>query len=222
MTHAIRIIMLGRQGAGKGTQCVRLAEEFGAPHISTGEMLRAAVRKDSALGRAVKAVLDKGELVNDELMISLVQGRIGEEDARMSGYILDGFPRTVAQARAFDHISEVRPTDLVIDLEVKRDLVLSRLSSRRTCEQCQANYVATGAESSPWICEKCGGAVVQRADDTPEAINHRLDLYDDMTSPLISYYKDQNKLAVVDGLGTPDEVFARLRTAVAGIKNRAT
>jgi adenylate kinase len=164
--------------------------------------------------------LDKGELVNDELMISLVQGRIGEEDARMSGYILDGFPRTVAQAQAFDHISEVRPTDLVIDLEVKRDLVLSRLSSRRTCEQCQANYVATGAESSPWTCEKCGGAVVQRADDTPEAINHRLDLYDAMTSPLISYYKDQNKLAVVDGLGTPDEVFARLRTAVAGIKNR--
>ena len=171
MSNAIRIIMLGRQGAGKGTQCLRLAAEFGAPHISTGEMLRAAVRKDSPLGRAVKAVLDKGELVNDELMISLVQGRIGEEDARVNGFILDGFPRTVA---------------------------------------------------NPWSCEKCGGSVVQRADDTPEAINHRLDLYDAMTSPLVAYYKDQNKLAVVDGLGTPDEVFTRLSTAVAGIKNRSS
>ena len=220
MPHSARIIMLGRQGAGKGTQCVRLAEHFGVPHISTGEMLRAAIRKDTPVGRSVKKVLDAGELVNDELMISLVQGRIGEEDARVNGFILDGFPRTVAQAQALDHISEVRPINMVIDLEVKRELVLSRLSARRVCEQCQANYVATGKEANPWICEKCGGSVVQRADDTPEAINHRLDLYDAMTSPLIAYYKDQNKLAVVDGLGTPDEVFARLSAAVAGIKNR--
>ena len=149
MTTAVRVIMLGRQGAGKGTQCRLLAEHFGSPHISTGEMLRAAVRKDSPLGRAVKVVLDKGELVNDELMISLVQGRIGEEDARVNGFILDGFPRTVAQAQALDHISEVRPIDLVIDLEVKRELVLSRLSARRVCEQCQANYCLLYTSPSP-------------------------------------------------------------------------
>jgi adenylate kinase len=132
MSNAIRIIMLGRQGAGKGTQCVRIASEFGAPHISTGEMLRAAVRKDSPLGRAVKEVLDKGELVNDELMISLVQGRIGEEDARVNGFILDGFPRTVAQAQALDPPSvKYVQSNMVIDLEVKRELVLSRLSARR-------------------------------------------------------------------------------------------
>ena len=216
MPTGIRVIMLGRQGAGKGTQCRRLAEHFGIPHISTGEMLRAAVRQDSVLGRAVKQVLDAGQLVDDELMISLVQGRLGEPDARTAGYVLDGFPRTVAQAQSFDDISRARPVNVVIDLEVGRDLVVDRLSARRTCEQCEANYVATGSESNPWRCEKCGGAVTQRADDTPAAINKRLDLYDLQTSPLIDYYRAKSVLAVVDGVGTPDEVFARLVVAVQG------
>ncbi len=220
MPHSARIIMLGRQGAGKGTQCVRLAEHFGVPHISTGEMLRAAIRKDTPVGRSVKKVLDAGELVNDELMISLVQGRIGEDDARISGYILDGFPRTVGQAQSLDHITEVRPINMVIDLDVKRELVLERLSARRACEQCGANYVATGNDPNPWKCEKCGSPVVQRADDTPAAISHRLDLYDAMTAPLIDHYSAKSVLVTVDGLGTPDEVFARLRLAVEGLQER--
>lgn len=217
MPTGIRVIMLGRQGAGKGTQCRRLAEHFVIPHISTGEMLRAAVRQDSVLGRAVKQVLDAGQLVDDELMISLVQGRLGEPDARTAGYVLDGFPRTVAQAQSFDDISRARPVNVVIDLEVGRDLVVDRLSARRTCEQCEANYVATGSESNPWRCEKCGGAVIQRADDTPGAINKRLDLYDQQTSPLIDYYRAKSLLAVVSGVGTPDEVFARLLAAVQDV-----
>ena len=216
MPNGLRIVMLGRQGAGKGTQCRRIAEHFGVPHISTGEMLRAAVRQDSVLGRAVKQVLDAGQLVDDELMVSLVQGRLGEPDARTAGYVLDGFPRTVSQAQSFDDISRARPVNLVIDLAVDRDLVVNRFSARRTCEQCEANYVALGNEPHPWQCEKCGGAVTQRADDTPAAINKRLDLYDLQTSPLIDYYRAKSVLAVVDGVGTPDEVFARLVVAVQG------
>jgi len=214
MPIAVRVIMLGRQGAGKGTQCRLLSEHFGAPHISTGEMLRSAIRQDTVVGRSVKKVLDEGNLVEDDLMVSLVQGRIGETDARVSGYILDGFPRTVGQAAAFDEITEVRPVDIVVNLEVKRELVLSRLSARRTCEQCDANYISEGNDPKPWKCTKCGGLVHQRDDDTPEAISHRLDLYDTLTSPLIDYYTSKSRLVVVDGLGTTDEVFGRLSAAV--------
>jgi|688.fasta_scaffold45160_3 adenylate kinase len=219
MPNGIRVIMLGRQGAGKGTQCRRLADHYGVPHISTGEMLRAAVRQDSVVGRAVKAVLDAGKLVDDAMMISLVQGRIGQEDARVAGYLLDGFPRTVAQAESFDEITAARPVTVVVDLVVERDLVLDRLSARRTCENCEANYVSTGNDPNPWTCDSCGGAVRQRADDTPEAINRRLDLYDSQTAPLVDYYRSRNKLVAVDGLGTPDEVFARLQRAVETARN---
>jgi adenylate kinase len=112
----------------------------------------------------------------------------------------------------------VRPVNVVIDLEVKRDLVLSRLSARRTCHSCEANYISTGNDPQPWVCEKCGGTVTQRADDTPEAINHRLDLYDALTAPLITYYQGKGSLQVVDGLGTPDEVFARLAACVESFR----
>lgn len=214
--HGVRAIIFGRQGAGKGTQCQMLGAHFGVPHISTGDMLRAAVRQDSPLGRAVKAVLDSGGLVDDEMMVSLVQGRIGQDDARTAGYVLDGFPRTVGQARSLDEMTVSRPINVVIDLEVGRDVVLARLSARRTCGQCGANYVATGAEAEPWTCAQCGGTVGQRADDTPEAIGRRLDLYDSQTAPLIDYYRAGSRLVVVDGVGTPEEVFGRLCRAVEG------
>lgn len=214
--HGVRAIIFGRQGAGKGTQCQMLGAHFGVPHISTGDMLRAAVRQDSPLGRAVKAVLDSGGLVDDEMMVSLVQGRIGQDDARTAGYVLDGFPRTVGQARSLDEMTVSRPINVVIDLEVGRDVVLARLSARRTCGQCGANYVATGAEAEPWTCAQCGGTVGQRADDTPEAIGRRLDLYDSQTAPLIDYYRAGSRLVVVDGVGTPEEVFGRLCQAVEG------
>ncbi|MFZ9210236.1 MAG: adenylate kinase family protein, partial [Ilumatobacteraceae bacterium] len=176
--------MFGRQGAGKGTQSARLAKYFEVPHISTGEMLRNAVKQDSVVGRAAKAVLDRGELVDDDLMVSLVQGRIGQEDARTAGFVLDGFPRTIGQATAFDALTQARPVGFVIDLDVAREIVVGRLSSRRTCERCDAIYTATGNESSPWKCEKCGGEVVQRTDDSPAAINKRLDVYETQTAPL--------------------------------------
>ena len=147
-------------------------------------------------------------------MIGLVDERLAHDDADGRGYILDGFPRTVGQAEALDEITGEQPIDVVIDLDVPRELVLSRISARRVCRDCGTNYVATGAERQPWICDVCGGDVMQRADDTPEAINHRLDLYEEQTAPLIEYYGEQGRLAVVDGVGSPDEVSRRLTDVV--------
>ena len=214
MIPGVRLLILGRQGAGKGTQCVRLSRHFVVPHISTGDVLRAAVRERSELGLTARSVMDAGGLVGDEIMVGIVRERLDRDDARSRGYVLDGFPRTVRQAEALDEITALRPIDLVIDLDVPREMVLSRLSARRVCRDCGTNYIAVGPEKETRICEVCGGDVLHRDDDTPEAINRRLDLYEEQTSPLIEYYGALGRLAVVDGVGTPDEVFGRLTAAV--------
>ncbi len=214
MIPGARLIILGRQGAGKGTQCVRLSRHFVVPHISTGDMLRAAVREGTPLGTAAKAVIEAGGLVGDEIMVGIVEERLDRDDARTRGYILDGFPRTVGQAKALDAITAERPIDAVIDLDVPRALVLQRLSARRVCRDCGTNYVASGTERQPWICDVCGGDVTHRTDDTPDAINNRLDLYEQQTEPLIEFYGTNDRLTVVDGVATPDQVFARLTSAV--------
>lgn len=214
MIQGARIVLLGRQGAGKGTQCVRLSRHFVVPHISTGDILRAAVREGTELGKMAKAVIDSGQLVGDDIMVGIVAERLKADDARLRGYILDGFPRTVAQAVALDDITSDSPVDMAIDLDVPRDLVLSRLSARRVCRDCGANFQATGQDPSPWTCENCGGDVVQRDDDTPAAINQRLDLYETQTQPLIDYYGSSSRLVTVDGVGSPDDVFERLTEAV--------
>jgi len=209
-----RLVILGRQGAGKGTQCVRLSRHYVVPHISTGDMLRAAVREETELGKTAKEIMDAGGLVGDDIMIGLVAERLKRADAVTRGYILDGFPRTVVQADALDDIAGERPIDVVIDLHVDRDVVLQRITARRVCRDCGTNYTATGSERQPWICEVCGGDVLQRADDHPDAVNRRLDLYETQTAPLIEHYTTQGRLAVVDGVGTPDQVFIRLTLAV--------
>jgi adenylate kinase len=214
MIPGARLIILGRQGAGKGTQCVRLSRHFVVPHISTGDMLRSAVREGTPLGRMAKQVMDAGGLVGDDIMVGIVEERLNRDDARTRGYILDGFPRTVGQAHRLDQITAERPIDVVLDLDVPRELVLERISARRVCRDCGTNYVAAGAERTPWICDVCGGDVLQRDDDTPDAINRRLDLYEEQTSPLIEYYGAAGRLVVVDGVGTPDRVFALLTAAV--------
>jgi adenylate kinase len=184
----LRLVILGRQGSGKGTQGARLATHFEIAHISTGEMLRNAIRNATPLGKAVKEVLDAGRLVDDELMGSLVQGRLGETDARTRGYLLDGFPRTLPQAQMLDDIARVRPINIVVDLEVPRELVIERLNARREAEH--------------------------RTDDSPAAVEQRLALYEEQTAPLIAHYRRQGVLAVVDGVGSPDEVFGRLIAAI--------
>jgi adenylate kinase len=209
-----RLIILGRQGAGKGTQCVRLSRHYVVPHISTGDMLRAAVRERTEVGQMAKEVMDTGGLVSDEIMIAIVDDRLRRADAETRGYILDGFPRTVAQAEALDKITVDRPIHIVIDLDVPRDTVLARISARRVCRDCGTNYTATGFERQPWICEVCGGDVMQRDDDTPEAVNRRLDLYESQTAPLIEFYGGQGRLVVIDGVGHPDEVFRRMTVVI--------
>jgi adenylate kinase len=209
-----RLIILGRQGAGKGTQCVRLSRHYVVPHISTGDMLRAAAREGTELGKMAKEIMDAGGLVGDDIMIGLVDERLQKPDADSRGYILDGFPRTVAQAEALDGITARKPINVVIDLDVPREIVIERISARRVCRDCGTNYTASGDESSPWICDVCGGDVQQRADDTPDAVNRRLDLYESQTAPLIEYYSSRGALAVVNGVGHPDHVFKRLTDVV--------
>ena len=214
MIPGARLIILGRQGAGKGTQCVRLSRHYVVPHISTGDMLRAAAREGTELGVMAKQIMDAGGLVGDEIMIGLVDERLAKPDADTRGYILDGFPRTVAQAQALDLLTAAKPLNVVIDLDVPREIVLERLSSRRVCRDCGTNYTAMAVEPSPWICDVCGGDVQQRADDTPDAVNRRLDLYETQTAPLIEYYSSRGMLSVVNGVGEPDHVFHRLTESV--------
>jgi adenylate kinase len=216
MIPGARLIILGRQGAGKGTQCVRLSRHFVVPHISTGDMLRAAVREETELGLMAKEVMDAGGLVGDDIMIGIVRERLNAPDASQRGYILDGFPRTLDQAIELDKITDEqhRPIDVVLDLNVPREIVLDRISARRVCRDCGTNYTATGNDPSPWICDVCGGDVLQREDDTHESVNRRLDLYEEQTFPLVKHYSDQNRLVVINGVGHPDAVFARMVKAV--------
>ena len=214
MIPGARLIILGRRGAGKGTQCVRLARHYVVPHISTGDVLRAAVREGTALGLLAKEVMDAGGLVGDDIMIGIVDERLAKPDATNRGYILDGFPRTVGQAEALTGITAERPIHVVIDLDVPREIVLERISSRRVCRDCGTNYTSAGNDPRPWICEVCGGDVGQRDDDTPEAVNRRLDLYESQTTPLVEYYGSRGQLVVVNGVGHPDNVFRRLTEVV--------
>jgi adenylate kinase len=209
-----RLVLLGRQGAGKGTQCVRLSRHYVIPHISTGDMLRQAVRTGTEFGLKAKAIMDAGDLVPDDIMGGIVRERLDSDDTRGRGYILDGFPRTVPQAELLHEITQDDPLDLVIDLVVPTEIVLERLAARRVCSDCGANYSVDKPPKYGWVCDNCGGDVVQRADDTPEAIQKRLDLYERETAPLIAWYADRKLLAEIDGLGPPDEVTIRLIAAI--------
>ena len=214
MTDGVRLVMLGRQGAGKGTQAIRLAQHFVVPHISTGDMLRAAVAAGTEFGLRARSVMDGGGLVGDDIMIGVVDERLNESDTTKRGYILDGFPRTVPQGESLEAITEDRPLDLVVDLEVPEDVVLERITKRRVCKTCGHIYSVDTPPKNGWICDVDGGEVVQRADDTEEAVRKRLDLYAAETKPLVPFYADRGLLVEVDGLGSTDEVFARLLKAV--------
>jgi len=208
------MVMLGRQGAGKGTQCVRLSRHYVVPHISTGDMLRAAVREGTDLGRKAAELMAAGELVPDDIMIGIVEERLDRGDTTQRGYILDGFPRTVDQADALAKITASRPLDVVIDLDVDRDVVLTRLASRRMCDDCGANYSTPSPPKYGWVCDNCGGDVVQRDDDKPTAIDRRLSEYEAKTAPLIMWYRERGLLEVVDGLGSTEMVLDRLVTVI--------
>lgn len=211
MVPGARLIVLGKQGAGKGTQAVRLSRHYVVPHISTGDVFRAAVRSGSAFGKQAKEYLDAGELVPDEVVIGVVEERLTHDDTTHRGFILDGFPRTVQQAEALEAMLNPHPLDVALDLEIPTEQVLTRLAARRVCSDCGANYsVIDNPPRVKGICDVCGGEVVQRDDDTESAIRRRLALYETETAPLIAWYSDRGLLAAVDALGTPDEVTDRL------------
>ena len=214
MSDGVRLVMLGRQGAGKGTQAVRLAQHFVVPHISTGDMLRAAVSAGTEFGLRAKEVMDAGGLVSDEIMVGVVDERLNESDTTTRGYILDGFPRTVPQGRSLESITAERPLELVVNLEVPEAVVVERITKRRVCRSCGHIYSVDAPPKNGWICDVDGGEVVQRADDTVEAVRKRLDLYAAETLPLVPFYAERGLLVEVDGLGSTDEVFARLLDAV--------
>ncbi len=214
MSARVIIVVLGKQGAGKGTQCKRLAQHLSIPHVSTGDMLRAAVRDQTPLGLEVASILEAGQLVSDELVNRLVQERFAEPDAAR-GALLDGFPRTDVQARALDEILGVDGVKICVNLDVANSLVAERLSSRRVCQECGAIYRDTDIEAISGTCSNCGGDVVQRADDMPEAIIKRLEAYERDTAPLLSFYEARGLLVRVDGDQDPQEVTADILDALA-------
>jgi adenylate kinase len=211
-----RLVILGKQGAGKGTQCTRLARHYVVPHISTGDMFRAAVRAGTEFGKKAKEFMDAGELVPDEVVIGVVAERLSQDDTANRGFILDGFPRNVHQAKELDEILAPTGLDLAIDLDVPTEVVLQRLASRRVCTSCGTNYSTQVPPTTDWECDVCGGEVVQREDDTEAAIARRLKIYEEETEPVLIWYLQQDKLTAVDGIGSPDDVTARLIRAIDG------
>ncbi len=202
--------MLGKQGAGKGTQANRLADHYGLAHVSTGDMFRDQAAQGTAFGLEAKRYMDEGELVPDEIVVGVVAECLAPGGTLAHGFVLDGFPRTLMQAKELDRVLDGRPLDLAINMEVPREIVLDRLSGRRVCENCQRVYHVNMPPTADWICDTCGGNVVQRDDDTEEAIDRRLELYETETVPIIVYYQERKLLTVVDGVGEGDEVFERL------------
>ena len=210
---ALNMIMLGPPGAGKGTQASRLAASRGVPQISTGEILRDAVQAGTELGLQAKAVMDAGELVNDEIMVGIVRERLARPDVE-PGFVLDGFPRTVPQATALDTILAGRDPLVVIELAVEDDDLVRRLSLRRVCGSCGANYSARDGEPPP-TCARCGGVVGLRSDDQEETVRERLKVYHRETRPLVDFYDGRPSFGHVDGSVAPDEVATAVKDAVA-------
>lgn len=212
----MRLLFLGAPGSGKGTQSERLRTRLSIPQLSTGEMLRQAVTAGAELGLRVKGYLERGALVPDDLIICLMRARITQPDCK-SGYILDGFPRTAAQARGLDEVlkSVKSHLDAVCEIMVPEEELLKRLAGRWLCKQCGASYhVQFKPPRQPGICDACGGALYQRPDDTLETAHRRLQIYRQETLPLVKYYKKQGVLKIIEGVGTVDEIERRIASAI--------
>lgn len=207
-----RIVFLGPPGAGKGTQASALAGELHVPHLSTGDLLRAAVAAKTTLGLEADGYMRKGELVPDALVLGILEERLREPDAR-AGFLLDGYPRNPAQAEALQRIS---PIDRVIEFEVPTEVLVARLSGRWVCPADGTVYHATSMPPKvPGRCDRDGSALVQRPDDRPEAVRTRLKVYDEKTAPLVDHYRSLGLLRPIDATGTPAQVAARVRAALA-------
>lgn len=205
----MRIVLLGAPGSGKGTQAKKLMERYSIPQVSTGDLLRAAVKAGTELGRKAKAVMDAGQLVADDIVVGMIRERLQHPDTR-NGFILDGFPRSLAQAEALDRmLAELgQPLDKALLLDVNFDSLLKRLTGRRTCKVCGQMYnVYYSPPAKAGQCDREGGVLEQRADDNEGTISKRLKVYQDQTEPLIGYYKKQGKFASVEGEGTIEGIY---------------
>ncbi len=214
----MNIVLLGAPGAGKGTQAAKMVEAFHLPHISTGDMFRAAVAEGTPMGVQAKAYMDKGELVPDEVVIGIVKERLAKPDCA-KGFILDGFPRTVPQADALDAAlaESGRGLDAVISVEVPKQSLVMRLTARRQCRGCGRIYnIVTDRPKKYDTCDECGGEVYQRDDDSTETVTNRLDVYEANTAPLIDYYQAKGLLRPVNGDRDVDEVFVDVAKMVKG------
>lgn len=208
----MKIIMLGAPGAGKGTQAKMIADKYGIPHISTGDIFRANIKNGTELGKKAKGYMDQGLLVPDELVVDLVADRIVQDDCK-NGFVLDGFPRTIPQAEALDEALKKLGTsiDYALNIEVPDDNIVTRMSGRRACVSCGATYhLVHIPPKKEGICDRCGAALILRDDDKPETVKKRLAVYHEQTQPLIDYYTKQSILRTVDGTQDMNDVFAEI------------
>jgi adenylate kinase len=215
----MRLVLIGPPGAGKGTQARALSELCAIPQVASGDLLRAAVRDRTELGTQAQAFMDRGELVPDELVIKLIENRLDSDDAR-KGFILDGFPRAVSQAKALGAMLERRGTaiDCAVAISVADEEIVKRISGRRTCAKCAAMYhVSFEPPRKPGVCDKCGGELMQRDDDREETVRNRLSVYNESTRPVLDFYRAESLLSEVDGIGRPDEVEARILKVLDGL-----
>jgi len=213
----MKIIMLGAPGAGKGTQADMIAAELSIPHISTGDIFRLNIKNGTELGKKAQEYMEKGALVPDEVTIGMLLDRIGRPDCE-NGYVLDGFPRTIPQAESLKKALEEQgdAIDWAVDIEVPDENIIQRMSGRRACPSCGGTYhILFNPPKTEGVCDKCGAALVQRADDKPETVLERLRTYHRLTEPLIAFYKAEGILKTIDGTQKPDEVFEAVRKAVS-------
>lgn len=214
----MNIILMGLPGAGKGTQAEFMIKEFQIPHISTGDMFRAAVKEETEMGLAAKSYMDKGLLVPDEVVIGIVRERLNKDDCK-NGFLLDGFPRTVAQAQALEKTLEEmgRRVDHVVDIEVPREELMARLTGRRICKQCGASYhVIFNPPTEEGKCDKCVGELYQRDDDNETTVATRLDVNIEQSAPLLAYYKEKGVVRNIDGLQAIEKVFEDVKNVLKG------
>lgn len=212
----LRTVLLGPPGAGKGTQAVRIVEKYNVPHISTGDIFRENIKNGTELGKRAQEYMNKGELVPDDLVIEIATDRLLKDDCK-NGFLLDGFPRTVYQAEKLDEFLAANgmKLDVVLDIEVEKEELITRLTGRRVCKSCGASYhIVNIPPKQEGICDTCGGELFQRADDTIETVENRISVYNQQTMPLVDYYKEAGIIATVDGALGLDKVFAKIVEAI--------
>ena len=215
----MNLVLMGLPGAGKGTQAERIVEEYNIPHISTGDMFRAAMKDETPLGLEAKSYMDKGELVPDEVTIGIVRDRLAKDDCQ-NGFLLDGFPRTVAQAEALEALlAEMdRQLDYVINIEVDKSILMERLTGRRICKACGATYhLVFNPPANEGVCDRCGGELYQRADDNEATVKNRLEVNIQQSQPLITFYEGKGYLRNLDGQQPIDKVFADIEELLGSL-----